>query len=108
MQIAGKHSAMCRVIRAVLFIPPDAYRWLETCAQYAARHGYQVIAIVTAWADADHMAHEHDAVVVAGQRAHVPADRLPRLEVVVEEHDSPVVIPASRVRPHRRTQGEPR
>jgi hypothetical protein len=92
------------MIRAVLFIPPDAHRWLESCAQYAARHGYEVIAIVAAWADADHMAHQHDAVVVTGRRDHVPADRLPRLEVVLEESslpDPPAPTPTQR-RPQRR------
>jgi hypothetical protein len=90
--------------QAILFIPHDAQRWLETCLEYCARHGYEVIAIASTWADADLMAHERDAVVVAGQRDHLPSDRLPRLEVVLEEAslpDPPPPAPTQR-RPRRR------
>lgn len=72
-------------IHAILFIPGGNCAWMDTCAQYTARHGYQVIAVVSAWADAMRLARLHSAVVVAGRREHLPADRLPRLEIVVEE-----------------------
>lgn len=87
-------------IHAILFIPGGNCAWMDTCAQYTARHGYQVIAVVSAWADAMRLARLHSAVVVAGRREHLPADRLPRLEIVVEEGDTPTNLPM-RHRPRR-------
>lgn len=85
---------------AVLFLPSGACSWLDSCAQYTARHGYQVVAVVSVWADAVRLARENAAVVVAGRREHLPADRLPRLEIVVEEGDTPTNLPM-RHRPRR-------
>lgn len=91
---------MNTVTLAVLFLPSGACNWLDTCAKYTARHGYQVVAVVSVWADAVRLARQHAAVVVAGQREHLPADRLPRLEIVVEEGDTPTNMPI-RHRPRR-------
>lgn len=93
------------MINAILYIPPEAHRWLETCAQYAARHGYEVVCVVSSWADATIMSKEKKAVVVVGRWDHLPADRLPRVEVVLEEDGSrvaPVAPPPTQRRPQRR------
>lgn len=89
-----------KTILAVLFLPDSACGWLDTCAMYTARHGYQVVAVVHVWADAVRLARQHAAVVVAGRREHLPADRLPRLEIVVEEGDTATNKPI-RQRPRR-------
>jgi hypothetical protein len=94
MEVMVSHT-----INAILFIPTGG-NWMDLCAQYTARHGYQIIAVVSVWADAIGLAREHAAVVVAGRREHLPADRLPRLEIVVEEGDTPANAPM-RHRPRR-------
>lgn len=93
-------AVMVSPIAAILFIPGGNCGWIDACAQYTARHGYQVIAVVSVWADAMRLARQHAAVVVAGRREHLPADRLPRLEIVVEEGDTPANLPM-RHRPRR-------
>lgn len=71
---------------AILFVPSsDFRRWLDLCGEYAARHGYTVIAVISDWDDVQSLAREHSAVVIAGHRDHLPADRLPRIELVTEE-----------------------
>lgn len=93
------------MIHAILFLPPDAHHWLAAGAQYATRRGYDIIAVVSVWADAQSLAAARRAVVVAPRRAHVPADYLPRLEIIEEENllPKPAEPPASQRRPQRRT-----
>ena len=86
------------VLNAVLFVPPgsDFERWRDICVIYCHTHHYAVVAIATTWSSAWAMiAAGEAAVAVIGQRHHLPADRLPRFEVVAEE-------PAEEAKPERR------
>jgi hypothetical protein len=87
---------------AGLFVPhgADFARWRDTCAAHAHNRGYAIVAIATTWDAAQAMLTAGEAVVaVVGRRDHLPADRLPRLEVVNEQ---PASLDPRRRRPVRR------
>lgn len=78
--------------RAVILIPAgaDADRWRDECWAYCERCGYEVATIVAATADGWRTALEMWAVgqaevIVAYRRGHLPAERVPRVEIVTEE-----------------------
>lgn len=94
------------MLKTVVFIPDsETQRWLTVCAQYCAVRHYQVVAVVSAWVDAVRMVVDGRAtVLVAGRRDHLPPDRSPRLEIVVEQTE-PTPVRPSRRRPVRRDPG---
>lgn len=72
---------------SVLFVPSlQSFQWLNPCADYSYRHGYEVEGVVSVWDDILNLILDGwRGVAVAGDRSHVPADRLPRWEFVSEE-----------------------
>lgn len=77
--------------RAIVYVPDDDMeRCTILCLEYAQRVGYLVVGVVVGrWNDAQSMvlAGVADLVIVA-DRAQLPPDRTPRIEVV-DEHDQP-------------------
>jgi hypothetical protein len=76
-------------LRAVVFMPPGtpaAARWTDACSDYIQRRGYRLAAVVGAWRDVIQLVFGDEAdVVVVGRRDQLPPDRIPRVDVVVEE-----------------------
>jgi len=74
---------------AIIYLPSGlqaAATWRDACAEYCQRRRYRVVAVVTAWADMVRMLVEGKADVgVVGRRDHLPRDRKPRLDIVVEQ-----------------------
>lgn len=88
---------------AVLLVPTGrgADVWLTVCADYAARHHYQVAAIASDWDGVMTVLRNEEAeVVVVARRDHLPPSRTPRLEIVTEPQSAPAA-PSQR-RPQRR------
>lgn len=77
--------------RAIIYVPDDDMeRCTILCLEYAQRVGYLVVGVVVGrWNDAQSMvlAGVADLVIVA-DRAQLPPDRTPRIEVV-DEHARP-------------------
>lgn len=91
-----------RPLRAVVFLPtgtPAVTQWTDACGEYIQRRGYRLAAVCSAWRDAIRLIFDDEAdVVVVGRRDHLPRDRTPRVDVVVEEkHEAP----ANQRRPKR-------
>lgn len=93
--------------RAVIWVADDDdwQRWAARCADYCARRGYQVVAIIHGhaggrWADVDAyvMAGHADLAVVA-DRGQLPRDRAHRVESVAEERHRPEVVQPQTGRP---------
>lgn len=84
---------------SVLFVPSlQACHYRDLCFDYATRHGYRVTGVVSVWDDILNLILDGwRGVAVAGDRSHVPSNRLPRWEFVNEE---PPEYPADR-RPRR-------
>lgn len=81
------------LIRAIIYVGlgADVLRTEAACLEYCERHGYEVTALVRggldSWSNGVFgmlRAGEADVIVVY-TRSDLPTDRLPRLEVVVEE-----------------------
>lgn len=89
--------------QAILYLPPQAERWMPQMIRYCHQRGYDIIAVVSDWADIWGMLEaQPDTVVVAPLREHVPADRLPRLEVLAEQDTRVVEVPLTQRRPRLR------
>ncbi|HZN72441.1 MAG TPA: hypothetical protein VFC00_12290 [Micromonosporaceae bacterium] len=80
---------------AVIWLPdiPDADAWLARCLAYVERMGYHLIGIVEEskggrWRDASRLAFDERAVLVVGDLAHLPTDRLPRVEFVTQTREA--------------------
>ena len=83
------------MLRAIIYVAADGdlIRAETACVEYCERHGYQVVALVVGDGDGQSWFHgvvgmltAHEAeLIVVWTRAELPAARLPRLEVVVEE-----------------------
>jgi hypothetical protein len=91
-------------MRAVIWIPThaDLYRWGAACAEYCARHGYELYGVIHgAWRDATRLLIAGDAqVAVIASREHLPPDRVPRIEIVSEVPGRERAAPTRR-RPRR-------
>jgi len=82
-----------RTLRAVIWIAadPEWDRYAGWCVSYCTRKGYDIVAVVDGRAggrydDAWQLTRDGRAdVIVTPARDHLPADRLPRIEVVAEE-----------------------
>lgn len=90
---------MLRVLRAIIYIPGglEASRWLLLCMEYIHRCQYTPVAVVRNgdWPSAQRMRDDGQAdLIVVARRDHLPADRLPREEVVEEE--GPALTPQQR------------
>lgn len=86
-------------LAAYLMAAGEAWRWLDACNDYCRRKAYEVVEIVIdqngrAWADVLKAvrAGRHGGpgewradVIVIPDRSHLPPDRTPRIEAVVEE-----------------------
>lgn len=87
---------------AVVFLPPGtpaAGLWTDACGEYVQRRGYRLAAVCSKWGDAMRMIFDGLAdVVVVGRRDHLPKDRTPRVDVVVEEKQD---VPPTLRRPKR-------
>jgi len=90
------------MLKSIVLLPDaEAHRWLMICAQYCAARRYEIVAVVHAWADAMRLIKDGRAtVLVAGRHDHLPPDRSPRLEIVVEQTE-PTSTPQERRRPVR-------
>lgn len=75
------------MIPSVLFVPKlRAVTVRDLCFDYATRHGYKVDGVVSVWDDVYNIIMGGwRGVAIAGDRSHVPADRLPRWAFVSEE-----------------------
>jgi len=93
------------MLKSVVLLPDvEAHRWLMICGQYCTAHHYEIVAVVHVWADAIRMIRDGRAtVLVAGRHDHLPPDRSPRVEIVVE-HNEPTSTSPSRRRPVRRNR----
>lgn len=74
--------------RAVIYIPPDAEfdQLSKQLGEYCMAKHYEIDSIHGAgpdveWDDVRDYAHDNDLVIVVADAAHIPADRLPRVEV---------------------------
>lgn len=81
---------------------PRGARWRDECWEYCQRHGYEVIGVVPADVVGWRAAMEAWLtggvdVLVIRYRSHVPADRVPRVEIISEE-EPPRRRPGSRQR----------
>lgn len=74
---------------AIIFLPsglPASAKWRDACAEYCMRRKYRVVGVVSGYADLIRMLVDGKADVgVVGRRDHLPRDRTPRLDVVVEQ-----------------------
>lgn len=74
---------------AVIYLPTGlvaAATWRDACAEYCQRRHYRIVAVVAEWADLIRMLGDGEAdVAVIGRRDHLPRDRTPRIDVVVEQ-----------------------
>lgn len=93
------------MFKSVVLLPDvEAHRWMMICAQYCEARHYEIVAVVHAWADAIRMIKDGRAtVLVAGRHDHLPPDRSPRVEIVVEQNEPTSTRPERR-RPVRRTR----
>lgn len=74
-------------LTAVIFVPGgDRGEAALTCLQHVQAHGYHLEGIVVGrWADVQRMREEGIVqVIVIADPSHVPADRIPRIEVAGE------------------------
>lgn len=97
---------MKHVIDAIVFAPagPDHLRWLSICLNYCERHGYQVAAVATEWADVLTMLITGRlTVAVVPTRDLIPKDAEPRVETVTQELVTPDAPPTAGQRRVRRT-----
>lgn len=89
-------------LNAVIYLPPGlaaVATWQDTCAQYCARRRYQLAGFVTEWTDLTYLLlHGEADVAVVGRRDHLPRNRTPRIDVVVEER---MDLPPTQRRPRR-------
>jgi len=90
------------VYSAIIYLPLGlvaAAVWRDTCAEYCQRRRYHIVAVVTDWGDVTKMLADGKAdVAVVGRRDHLPRERTPRLDVVVEEK---LDLPPAQRRPRR-------
>lgn len=87
---------------AIIYLPPGlsaSGTWRDACAEYCQRRRYHIAAVVTDWTDVVQMLVEGEAdVAVVGARDHLPRERTPRIDVVVEEK---LDLPPTQRRPRR-------
>lgn len=89
-------------IEAIIYLPPGlpaSGTWRDACAEFCQRKRYHIAAVVTDWMDVIGMLMAGEAdVAVVGRRDHLPNDRKPRIDVVVEEK---LDLPPTQRRPRR-------
>ena len=89
-------------LEAVIYLPAGlaaSGTWRDACAEYCQRRRYQIVAIVSDWTDVIALLLDGRAdVAVVGRRDHLPRDRKPRVDVVVEEK---LDLPPTQRRPKR-------
>ncbi|WP_427422630.1 hypothetical protein [Lysinibacillus fusiformis] len=89
-------------LEAIIYLPAGlaaSGTWRDACAEFCQRKRYHITAVVTEWADAVGMIVGGEAdVLVVGSRDHLPRERRPRIDVVVEEK---LDLPPSQRRPRR-------
>lgn len=96
--------------RAIIFVPPGSEftRWSNICAAYCLNRDYVVVAIATTWEAAMKCLMLGEATVaVVGKPDHLPPDRLPRMELVIDEQNDASPGPKRR-RTQRQTWVPPR
>lgn len=76
-------------LNAVIYLPYGlvaASTWRDAAAEYCQRRRYNITSVICGWEDLVHTMLEGKAdVAVVGRRDHLPRDRRPRLDVLVEQ-----------------------
>lgn len=83
-------------LKAALFIPPtvEADRWVHACTSLAQMNDWHVASLVQNWDDLwELMSGGLIDVAITGTHAHLPPDRLPRVEIVDEYRSPPTAGP---------------